>query len=144
MREQLSDVQTLIWGCPTLSEANRYLIRIQNVVQLHCCDEKIDFSLRLYEETQDLSLFLFNDVLLVTSQTTSHTPFEKTSKTTYQFTASVALSRMLIEDIPDSKYIKNAFVLRDSKHEWICATEVSDDKFLWLSVLQHAIRSSMK
>ncbi|XP_031236604.1 epithelial cell-transforming sequence 2 oncogene-like [Mastomys coucha] len=144
MREQLSDVQTLIWGCPTLSEANRYLIRIQNVVQLHCCDEKIDFSLRLYEETQDLSLFLFNDVLLVTSQTTSHTPFEKTSKTTYQFTASVALSRMLIEDIPDSKYIKNAFVLRGSKREWICATEVSDDKFLWLSVLQHAIRSSMK
>uniref|UniRef100_A0A8C6N4K9 Epithelial cell transforming sequence 2 oncogene-like n=1 Tax=Mus spicilegus TaxID=10103 RepID=A0A8C6N4K9_MUSSI len=144
MREQLSDVQTLICGCPTLSEANRYLIRTQDVVQLHCCDEKMDFSLRLYEQIRDLSLFLFNDVLLVSSRSTSHTPFEKTSKTTYQFTASVALPRLLIEDIPDSKYIKNAFILRGSKREWICATEVSDDKFLWLSVLQHAIRSSMK
>ncbi|XP_052025989.1 epithelial cell-transforming sequence 2 oncogene-like isoform X2 [Apodemus sylvaticus] len=144
MREQLSDIQTLIWGCPTLSEANRYLIRIQDVVQLHCCDEKIDFSLRLYEQTQDLSLFLFNDVLLVTSRSTSHTPFEKISKTTYQFTASVALPRILIDDIPDSKYIENAFILRGSQREWICATEVSDDKFLWLSALQHAIRSSMK
>ncbi|XP_076783038.1 epithelial cell-transforming sequence 2 oncogene-like isoform X2 [Arvicanthis niloticus] len=144
MREQLSNIQTLIWGCPTLSEANRYLIWTQDVVQLHCCDEKIDFSLRLYEQTQDLSLFLFNDVLLVTSRSTSHTPFEKTFKTTYQFTASVALSRMFIEDIPDSKYIKNAFILRGSGRDWICATEVSDDKFLWLSVLRHAIRSSMK
>ncbi|GAB1294932.1 Epithelial cell-transforming sequence 2 oncogene-like [Apodemus speciosus] len=143
MREQLSDTQTLIWGCPTLSEANRYLIRIQDVAQLDCCDEKMDFSLRLYEQTQDLSLFLFNDVLLVTSRSTSNTPFQKTSKTTYQFTASVALPRILIKDIPDSKYIKNAFILRSSKHEWICATEVSDDKFLWLSALQHAIRSSM-
>lgn len=33
---------------------------------------------------------------------TSHTPFERTSKSTYQFIASVALHR-LIEDIPDSK-----------------------------------------
>ncbi|KAL1770309.1 epithelial cell-transforming sequence 2 oncoprotein-like isoform X1 [Sigmodon hispidus] len=144
MREQLSNVQTIILGCPTLSEVNRYLIRIQDVVELHCCDEKMDFSLRFYEQTRDLSLFLFNDALLITSRGTSHTPFERTSKTTYQFIASVALPRMLIEDIPDSKYVKNAFILQGPKREWICATEVADDKFLWLSVLQTAIRSSMK
>ncbi|CAH6778095.1 Ect2l [Phodopus roborovskii] len=144
MREQLSDVQTIISGCPTLSEVNRYLLGIHDVVQLHCCDETMDFSLRLYEQTRDLSLFLFNDVLLVTSRGTSHTPFERTSKTTYQFIASVALPSMLIEDIPDSKYVKNAFILQGPKREWICATEVADDKFLWLSVLQTAIRSSMK
>ncbi|XP_059128685.1 epithelial cell-transforming sequence 2 oncogene-like isoform X1 [Peromyscus eremicus] len=144
MKEQLSDVQTIISGCPTLSEVNRYLIRIQDVVQLHCCGETMDFSSRLYEETRDLSLFLFNDALLVTSRGTSHTPFERTSKTTYQFIASVALPRMLVEDIPDSKYVKNAFILQGPKREWICATEVADDKFLWLSILQTAIRSSMK
>ncbi|XP_051020374.1 LOW QUALITY PROTEIN: epithelial cell-transforming sequence 2 oncogene-like [Acomys russatus] len=144
MRDHLSDIQTIIWGCPTLSETNRYLIRIQDVVQLHCCDEKMDFSLRLYEQTRDLSLFLFNDALLITSRSTSHIPFERTSKTTYQFIASVAISRMLIEDIPDSKYVKNAFILRGTSREWVCATEVVDDKFLWLSALQHAIRSSMK
>ncbi|XP_040584306.1 epithelial cell-transforming sequence 2 oncogene-like isoform X2 [Mesocricetus auratus] len=144
MREQLSDVQTTISGCPTLSEVNRYLIRIQDVVQLHCCDETMDFSLRLYEQTRDLSLFLFSDVLLVTSRGTSHPPFERTSKTTYQFIASVALPSMLIEDIPDSKYVKNAFILQGPKREWICATEVADDKLLWLSVLQTAVRSSMK
>lgn len=46
MREQLAHVQTVIADCPTLSEANRYLIRIQDVVQLHCYDEKMDFPLR--------------------------------------------------------------------------------------------------
>ncbi|XP_075804435.1 epithelial cell-transforming sequence 2 oncogene-like [Microtus pennsylvanicus] len=144
MREQLTHVQTTISDCPTLSEANRYLIRIQDVVQLHCYDEKMDFPLRLYEQTRDLSLFLFNDALLVTGRATSHTPFERTSKTTYQFIASVALPRMFIEDIPDSKYVKNAFILQGPMREWICATEAADDKFLWLSALQTAIRSSMK
>ncbi|XP_070651671.1 epithelial cell-transforming sequence 2 oncogene-like isoform X7 [Bos indicus] len=144
MKDHLLDIQRLIWGCPTLSEANRYLIRVQDVAQLHCCDEDISFYLRLYEHTCDLSLFLFNDALLVSSRGTSHTPFEKTSKSTYQFIASVALHRLIIEDIPDSKFIKNAFILQGPKHEWICETEVEDDKFLWLSVLQNAIKSSME
>ncbi|XP_047413268.1 epithelial cell-transforming sequence 2 oncogene-like isoform X2 [Sciurus carolinensis] len=143
MKEQLSDIERLIWGCPILLEMNRYLIRVQDVVQLHCRDEEISFSLRLYEQIRDLSFFLFNDALLVSSRGISHTPFERTSKTTYQFIASVALHRLLIEDIPDSKYVKNAFILQGPKCEWICATEVEDDKFLWLSVLQNAIKSSM-
>ncbi|XP_027628699.1 epithelial cell-transforming sequence 2 oncogene-like [Tupaia chinensis] len=144
MKDQLSDLTRMIVGCPTLSEVNRYLIKVQDVAQLHCCDEEISFSLRLYEHSHDLSLFLFNDALLVSSRGTSHTPFERTSSTTYQFMASVALHRLLIEDIPDSKYVKNAFILQGPKREWICATEGEDDKFLWLSVLQNAIRSSMK
>ncbi|XP_053078155.1 epithelial cell-transforming sequence 2 oncogene-like isoform X6 [Acinonyx jubatus] len=143
MRDQLSDVQRIVRGCPTLSEENRYLIRVQDVAQLHCCDEAVSFSLRTYEHTRDLSLFLFNDALLVSSRGTSHTPFERTSKSTYQFIASVALHRLLVEDIPDSKYIRNAFIVQGPKREWICATEAGDDKFLWLSALQHAIKSSL-
>ncbi|XP_046530349.1 epithelial cell-transforming sequence 2 oncogene-like isoform X6 [Equus quagga] len=144
MKEQLSDIQRVIWGCPPLSEVNRYLIRVQDVAQLHCCDEETSSSSRLYEHTRDLSLFLFNDALLVSNRSTSHTPFERTSKSTHQFIASVALHRLLIEDISDTKYIKNAFILQGPKCEWICATEGEDDKFLWLSVLQNAIRSSME
>ncbi|KAM9234366.1 epithelial cell-transforming sequence 2 oncogene-like isoform 2-T2 [Dugong dugon] len=143
-KDQLSDIQRIIWGCPILSEVNRYLIRVQDVAQLHCSDEEIIFSLRCYEHVHDLGLFLFNDSLLVSSRSTSHTPFERMSKTTYQFIASVALHRLLVEDIPDSKYIKNAFILQGPKHEWICATEAEDDKFLWLSVLQNAIKSNME
>nr|XP_039323877.1 epithelial cell-transforming sequence 2 oncogene-like [Saimiri boliviensis boliviensis] len=144
MKDHLSDIQRIIWGCPTLSEVNRYLIRVQDVAQLHCCDEEISFSLRLYEHIRDLSLFLFNDALLVSSRGTSHIPFERTSKTTYQFIASVALHRLFIENIPDSKYVKNAFILQGPKYKWICATEAEDDKFLWLSVLQNAIKSRME
>ncbi|XP_066227845.1 epithelial cell-transforming sequence 2 oncogene-like isoform X2 [Saccopteryx leptura] len=144
MKDQLSDIQRIIWGCPTLLEVNRYLIRVQDVAQLHCCDEEISFPLRFYEHFRDLSLFLFNDALLVSSRGTSHTPFERTSKSTYQFIASVALHRLLVEDIPDSKYIKNAFILQGPEREWVCATEAEDDKFLWLSVLQNAIKSAMQ
>ncbi|KAM5263996.1 LOW QUALITY PROTEIN: epithelial cell-transforming sequence 2 oncogene-like [Ctenodactylus gundi] len=142
MKEQLSDLQGTIRGCLTLSEVNRYLIRVQDVAQLHCCDEDVSFLLRLYEQI-DLTLFLFSDTLLASSRGTSYTPFERTSKPTYKFIASVTLHRLLIEDIPDSKYVKNAFILQSPKRECICATEVDNDKFLWLSVLQNAIKSNM-
>ncbi|XP_071075721.1 epithelial cell-transforming sequence 2 oncogene-like isoform X3 [Desmodus rotundus] len=144
MKDRLSDIQRSIWGCPPLSEAHRYLIRVQDVAQLHGCDEETSFSLRLYEHTRDLSLFLFNDALLVCSRGTSHTPFERTSTSTYHFIASVALHRLLVEDIPDSKYIQNAFILQGPNQEWICATEAEDDKFLWLSALQNAIKSTIQ
>ncbi|KAM6185467.1 epithelial cell-transforming sequence 2 oncogene-like isoform 2-T2 [Rhynchocyon petersi] len=143
-KDQMSDIQRTIRGCPILSEVNRYLITIQDVAQLHCSDEEIIFSLRLYEHVHDLSLFLFNDALLVAWRSTSHIPFERTAQITYQFIASVALHRMLVEDIPDSKYIKNAFILQGPKHEWICATETEEDKFLWLSLLQTTIKSSLE
>ncbi|XP_074165804.1 epithelial cell-transforming sequence 2 oncogene-like isoform X2 [Sminthopsis crassicaudata] len=127
----------------TLSEGNRFLIRVQNVAQLHYIKEEISFSLRLYEHIYDLSLFLFNDALLVSRRIVVHTPFERTTETTYQFLALEALHQMLIEDIPDSKFIKNAFVLHGPKCQWICSTE-NEDKLVWLSVLQSAIRSSIE
>lgn len=82
-------------------------VKMVNCVTKHVCKTSKTapslFKPRLYEHTCDLSLFLFNDALLVSSGGTSHTPFERTSKSTYQFIASVALHRLLIEDIPDSK-----------------------------------------
>ncbi|XP_038623828.1 epithelial cell-transforming sequence 2 oncogene-like isoform X1 [Tachyglossus aculeatus] len=143
-KDQMLKTQRIISGCPTLSEDNRYLIRVQDVAQLRCCDEDIIFSLRLYEHVHDLSLFLFNDALVVSSRGISHSPFERASKTTYRFSASVALPRLFVEDIPDSPYVKNAFILQAPTRQWICSTEVEDDKFAWLSVLQRAIKSAIE
>ncbi|XP_051853813.1 epithelial cell-transforming sequence 2 oncogene-like isoform X1 [Antechinus flavipes] len=142
-KNQLSDIERRVCGCPILSEGNRFLIRVQNVAQLHYINKEISLSLRLYEHIYDLSLFLFNDALLVSRRTIVHTPFERTTETTYQFLALEALHQMLIEDIPDSKFIKNAFVLHGPKYQWICSTE-NEDKLVWLSVLQSAIRSSIE
>ncbi|XP_038382083.1 epithelial cell-transforming sequence 2 oncogene-like isoform X5 [Canis lupus familiaris] len=46
MKDQLPDIQRIVRGCPPLSEENRYLIRVQDVAQLHCCDEAVSFPLR--------------------------------------------------------------------------------------------------
>ncbi|CAM4536466.1 unnamed protein product, partial [Caretta caretta] len=86
-----------------LLEANRHLIRVQDVSQFSCCSEEICVSFRLYEHISDLSLFLFNDALVISNRSISYIPFERTPKTTYQFLASVALHRLVVEDIPHSK-----------------------------------------
>nr|XP_020671342.1 epithelial cell-transforming sequence 2 oncogene-like isoform X3 [Pogona vitticeps] len=126
-----------------LLKANRYLIRTQKVVQLNCCSERVSMPYRLYEHTHDLTLFLFNDILVISLCSISYKPFERIPKTTHHFLAAVKLHQLLVEDIPDSKYIKNAFFLQGPKCHWICSTE-EDDKFPWLSALERAINCSLQ
>uniref|UniRef100_A0A8C0GZC9 Epithelial cell transforming 2 like n=1 Tax=Chelonoidis abingdonii TaxID=106734 RepID=A0A8C0GZC9_CHEAB len=142
--QQMLNAQRIIQGCPNLLEANRYLIRIQDVTQFSCCSEEICVSFRVYEHISNLSLFLFNDALVISNCSISYMPFERTPKTTYQFLAAVALHRLVVEDIPRSKYIKNAFILQGPKCQWICSIEDEDDKFTWLSALQSAINCSIE
>uniref|UniRef100_A0A452IS83 Uncharacterized protein n=1 Tax=Gopherus agassizii TaxID=38772 RepID=A0A452IS83_9SAUR len=142
--QQMLNAQRIIQGCPNLLEANRYLIRIQDVTQFSCCSEEICVSFRVYEYISNLSLFLFNDALVISKRSISYMPFERTPKTTYQFLAAVALHRLVVEDIPRSKYIKNAFILQGPKRQWICSIEDEDDKFTWLSALQSAINCSIE
>uniref|UniRef100_K7FX19 Epithelial cell transforming 2 like n=1 Tax=Pelodiscus sinensis TaxID=13735 RepID=K7FX19_PELSI len=142
--EHMITAQRVIQGCPNLLEPNRYLIMVQDVIQFSCCSEEICVSFRLYEHIHDLRLFLFNDALVISHRRISYIPFERTPKTTYQFLATVALHRLVVEDIPHTKYIKNAFTLQGPKRKWICSTEDEDDKFTWLSTLQSAINCSMK
>ncbi|XP_015271910.1 PREDICTED: epithelial cell-transforming sequence 2 oncogene-like [Gekko japonicus] len=136
--DQLLTTQRLIQGCPNVLKANRYLIRTQDVAQLYCCSEKVSAPFRLYEHIYDLSLFLFNDILVISQRSISHKPFEWSSKMTHQFLAMVALHQLFVEDIPESKYIKNAFLLQGPRLQLICSTEEAD-KFPWLSALQRAI-----
>ncbi|XP_075056767.1 epithelial cell-transforming sequence 2 oncogene-like [Mixophyes fleayi] len=141
---ELTNIQKSIQGCPNLIEANRHLIHIQDVFLLSCANEDISPSLRIYEHISDLSLFLFNDALVISSRYITYIPFKRTTKTSYQFMASVSLPRLLIEDIPDTKYVKNAFVLQGPKRQWICSTMTEEEKFTWLSASQRTIHASIK
>ncbi|XP_053145377.1 epithelial cell-transforming sequence 2 oncogene-like isoform X2 [Hemicordylus capensis] len=142
--DQILKTQRIIQGCPPLLKADRYLIRTQDVTQLSCCSEKVSIPYRLYEHIHDLSLFLFNDILVISWRSISYKPFEWTPKTTHQFLEVVPLSQLIVEDILDSKYIKNAFLLRGPTCQLICSTEEDDDKFIWLSALHRAISCSIE
>ncbi|XP_053568104.1 epithelial cell-transforming sequence 2 oncogene-like [Bombina bombina] len=141
---EMTKIQKTIQGCPNLLEANRHLIKVQDLVLLNCPNEEISASLRVYEQISDLSLFLFNDALVISSRQISYIPFQRTPNTLYQFMASVSIARLILEDIPDSKYVKNAFVLQGPKRQWICSTINEEEKFTWLSVCQSAISASIE
>ncbi|XP_077145360.1 epithelial cell-transforming sequence 2 oncogene-like isoform X3 [Ranitomeya variabilis] len=141
---ELTNLQKMIQGCPNLIEANRHLIHMQDVVLLRCVNEDISASLRIYEHISDLSLFLFNDALVISSRHISYVPFSHTSKTSYQFMASVSLPRLLVEDNPDTKYVKNAFRLQGPKRQWVCCTSTEEEKVTWLSACQSAIYASIE
>ncbi|XP_018422832.1 PREDICTED: epithelial cell-transforming sequence 2 oncogene-like [Nanorana parkeri] len=141
---ELTHLQKTIRGCPNLIEANRHLICKQDVALLKSANEDISASLRIYEHISDLCLFLFNDALVISSCHISYTPFKHVPSTSYQFMASVSLGRLLVEDIPDTKYVKNAFVLQGPKRRWICFTQTEEEKVTWLSACQRAIHASIE
>uniref|UniRef100_H2ZUX7 DH domain-containing protein n=1 Tax=Latimeria chalumnae TaxID=7897 RepID=H2ZUX7_LATCH len=161
---QMLEAQKIIQGCPPfLSPGNSGLLRNRVMLTLwHCVIHN-----RIYEHVSDLCLFLFNDALVIAARNVSHLPFEKACRTTYQFSASVSLHRLFVEDIPDSKCksslfptrkyapvgnskikdwstdVKNAFILQGPKRKWICATEAEDSKFTWLSILESAVNAAI-
>lgn len=58
---------------------------------------------RIYQQVEMLGLFLFNDSLVVTRRTTKHLPFERSFDTVYRFEACTSLTRLRVDDIPDTK-----------------------------------------
>ena len=58
---------------------------------------------RVYQQMETLGLFLFNDTLVVTVRTNSHVPFERCVEHIYTFDTCAVLSRLVVEDVPNSK-----------------------------------------
>lgn len=58
---------------------------------------------RVYQHIEMLGLFLFNDALVVTRRTDKNFPFTRAVEHTYRFESSLALSRLRVRDIPESK-----------------------------------------
>ncbi|XP_077750963.1 epithelial cell-transforming sequence 2 oncogene-like isoform X9 [Canis aureus] len=66
MKDQLPDIQRIVRGCPPLSEENRYLIRVQDVAQLHCCDEAMS-RMHLFFMVQNMNGFVLQRLRMISS-----------------------------------------------------------------------------
>ena len=66
---------------------------------------------RVYQHVSMNGLFLFNDALVITRRMSKHYPFSRAIEYTYKFEFSVALGRMRVHDIPESKckYIEDIY-----------------------------------
>ncbi|XP_033634107.1 epithelial cell-transforming sequence 2 oncogene-like [Asterias rubens] len=135
---QMLDLQRRIKKCPTLLESNRFLIKEQVVANMEQAEKS-----GLYEHTQDLGLFLFNDALMVTIQTIKTMPYTRQTETLYHFHSSVGLPKLEIQELPDSKYMKHAFILQTPKRRWVCATDDESDKIAIMSAIETAIQASL-
>ncbi|XP_022108394.1 epithelial cell-transforming sequence 2 oncogene-like isoform X2 [Acanthaster planci] len=139
---QLQELQRRIKKCPALLEANRFLIREQVVANMQQIEES-GKATGLYEHISDLGLFLFNDALMVTIRTIKTLPYTRQTEALYHFHSSVALPRLLVQELPDSKYIQHVFVLQTPKRRWVCSAEDENDKITLVSAIETAVRASL-
>ncbi|XP_062586271.1 epithelial cell-transforming sequence 2 oncogene-like [Saccostrea cucullata] len=137
-------LQKTILNCPSLLESNRYLIKQQDAANMRPpSNESTVPELRVYQHIEMLGLFLFNDALVVTRRTDKNFPFTRAREHTYMFESSLALSRLRVRDIPESKYIRYGFKLETPKRALHCAVETEEEKFNWISLLEQSIRSAI-
>ncbi|XP_066283473.1 epithelial cell-transforming sequence 2 oncogene-like isoform X2 [Branchiostoma lanceolatum] len=141
---RLIALQKRILRCPMLLEANRFLIREEVFAHLRPAKDEVQPELRIYHHIQNLGFFLFNDALVVTVFTTKHFPFERCVQENHNFFASISLNRIQVSDIPDSKFVKNAFKMVTPKRKWICAAETYELKFSWITALEDAIQAAIE
>ncbi|XP_072545995.1 epithelial cell-transforming sequence 2 oncogene-like isoform X2 [Salminus brasiliensis] len=139
---KMLEAQQTIQSCPNLQEVGRYLITMQDVVLLSCLNDDIAPSLRMYECVSELGLFLFNDALVLSERRLSHMPFSLAVNISHTFLASIALHRLSLSEIVDTKYVQNAFRMESPKRQWICATDREEDKIRWLGTLRSAINGA--
>ncbi|XP_035824549.1 epithelial cell-transforming sequence 2 oncogene-like [Aplysia californica] len=141
--KQLVALTKRIINCPALLEANRYLIQHVDVAHLRPPTDSQVPEYRAFQEIAMLGLYLFNDALVVTRRTAKHFPFSRAIEFNYKYETSMSLLRMKLVDIPDSKYVKNAFRVDTPKQSWTLATVTADDKFNWVSILERTLRGAI-
>lgn len=141
---EMIELQRKIQNCPALLEANRYLIKHLDVCGLNPPKSSDIPELKVYQHFSMNGLFLFNDALVITRRTSKHFPFSRAIEYNYKFEVSVALGRMRVHDLPESKAVKNGFKVETPKQQWFFATETEEEKFNWISLLEQSIRGAMQ
>ncbi|RDD43577.1 Epithelial cell-transforming sequence 2 oncogene-like [Trichoplax sp. H2] len=126
-------LQKRIENCPTLIEGNRHIITEECVT-----------NLKLYSPIEDLGLLLFNDALVVTHRKSRYFPFIRAVEQTDKFFVSVALIRLTVDDVADTKYAKNVFKMSTPKREWICQASSPEAKWRWISILEKSIDNAIE
>ena len=61
----------------------------------------------IFEHVQDLAVFLFNDAMVVTVRSLCHIPYTQRCETRFTYHSSVALDKLLVVDVPDTKCKSN-------------------------------------
>ncbi|XP_028411573.1 epithelial cell-transforming sequence 2 oncogene-like [Dendronephthya gigantea] len=145
LEKRLKEVQQQIQNCPALVERGRYFMKQEDVIHLKQTDENdVKAEFRVFNNIGNLGLFLFNDCLVLTTKNLTAVPFQRILEISYKYHQSVPLSTLTLEEISDTKYAQNAFVIVTPKKRWICQARSSEAKSNWISLLNTCKRTTIE
>ncbi|CAB4003996.1 epithelial cell-transforming sequence 2 oncogene-like isoform X1 [Paramuricea clavata] len=132
----LKEIQQRIDNCPALVERGRYFIKQEDVIHLKQTDDnEVKAEFRVFQNIGNLGLFLLNDCLILATKNVTAVPFQRILEITYKYHQSLPLSTLKLEDVSDTKYTQNAFIIVTNKRRWICQAKSSEAKCNWISLL---------
>lgn len=75
---------------------------------------------RPFQHIQNLCLFLFNDALMVTVEAKKHIPYTREVTSILKFQAAVSLTKVHVEDVPDTRCKWSSQVLTREEGALLC------------------------
>jgi len=142
----LQDLQKRIVNCPVLAEKSRHFVREDDVIMLSTPNigKEVKPELRVYQQVGDLGMFLFNDALIIATLSFKFVPFQRLVRKNYKFQACLSLKKLKVENLADSKYVKNAFTIVSPKRLWLCQAHSWEQKYQLISVLEGSIVAALE
>ncbi|XP_048577823.1 epithelial cell-transforming sequence 2 oncogene-like isoform X1 [Nematostella vectensis] len=142
----LQELQKTILNCPVLAERGRRLIREEDFALLTSPTTGNDVKpeYRLFLHVGDVGMYLFNDCLVAAVLKYNFVPFKRLVRRSYKFQACVSLKKLKVQNVVDTKHLKNAFVLVSSKRMWLCQASSWDQKIRWITVLENTIVTAIE
>ena len=134
--KQICDIEKRIINCPQLLEGNRHFLREDYASLL-----KIRSDGETYSHIQDLIIFLFSDSLLICILKTKHEPFEHILNRKIIFSTCIALSRVKVRVIRDTKFVQHAIELSTKKSSWIFKLPSYKERIAFVHTIETALRA---
>eukprot|EP01135_Chromosphaera_perkinsii_P008619 Nk52_evm61s1401 gene=Nk52_evmTU61s1401 len=138
-RRKMIIIQQKIANCPKIIEPHRRFIasnEFAELVFLDCYSNVPDETVNRYQYVQDVTLYLFNDILMVCQRTLQRRPFEPSAAAVDEYQTHVPIGSIVVSNINNNDDVRNIFKIEAPNKSWILQSSTSQEKEEWLNVMK--------
>jgi len=141
---QFEELKIRIINCPTLSTEGRYFLKEMRLSELAARKEQLSNEEPLtHLHIQDVTIFLFNDILVCTKRFLRHQAFKRSSYEELRFDFAIDPRKIHVVDVQDSQHFHNAFTISFPEREWLLQSRSKEDKLSNMSLLSEISSSAL-
>eukprot|EP00112_Aurelia_sp_Birch-Aquarium-sp1_P003721 Seg1418.1 transcript_id=Seg1418.1/GoldUCD/mRNA.D3Y31 product="Epithelial cell-transforming sequence 2 oncogene-like" protein_id=Seg1418.1/GoldUCD/D3Y31 len=126
-----------------LEEHGRYLLKEMTLSEMSTQKGNAEPNGPIYIHVRDVTLFLFNDILICTRRLSHLNPFKRSISYELKYESAINPCKLRVLDVPDTKYFNNAFTISFPERDWLVKAQSPEEKFACVSLLSETSSSAL-